>query len=277
MVVEIPRWDNAKLETTKEVPMNPIKHDKNKDGSLRYVPNLFPIHGYPGNYGMIPKTWENPYVLTKSTGTYGDNDPIDVLELGCEVGYPGQIKQVKVLGGLILVDEGKTDWKIFTIDIRDPLASSMNDLNDIEAQYPGFVEVVRKWYTVYKIPKTGKPNTLGLDGKCIDKDEATKKILEMHEYWKMLINGTIAEADAKGIQRFTMTTVGSPYQVGPSSPQVQSVPEADPQPYTKPGVTVEKWTYLPAEWQFVDKEAKDDDNDILESLHISNVLKSALD
>lgn len=106
--------------------MNPIKHDKNKDGSLRYVPNLFPINGYPANYGMIPKTWEDPYVLTESTKTYGDNDPIDVLELGCEVGFPGQIKQVKVLGGLILVDEGQTDWKIFTIDVRDPLASSMN-------------------------------------------------------------------------------------------------------------------------------------------------------
>ncbi|CDH49093.1 inorganic pyrophosphatase [Lichtheimia corymbifera JMRC:FSU:9682] len=259
MVVEIPRWDNAKLETTKEVVMNPIKHDKNKDGSLRYVPNLFPINGYPANYGMIPKTWEDPYVLTESTKTYGDNDPIDVLELGCEVGFPGQIKQVKVLGGLILVDEGQTDWKIFTIDVRDPLASSMNDLDDIESNYPGFIDMVKNWFTVYKIPSTGKPNTLGFGGECIDKEEATKKVYEMHEYWKRLINGTVAEEDCKGIQRFTTTTVGSPFQVGPSSPQVNSVPEANPQPYTKPGVAVEKWAFLPAEWSFLDK-AKDDDN-----------------
>lgn len=31
------------------------------------------------------QTWENPEVLDKATGFKGDNDPIDVLEIGYKV------------------------------------------------------------------------------------------------------------------------------------------------------------------------------------------------
>lgn len=37
--------------------------------------------------------------------------------------------KVKVLGALALIDEGETDWKIVTIDVEDPLA---NDIVDLE-------------------------------------------------------------------------------------------------------------------------------------------------
>ena len=33
------------------------------------------------NYGMIPQTWENNKIKDKDTGCYGDNDPIDIIEL----------------------------------------------------------------------------------------------------------------------------------------------------------------------------------------------------
>jgi inorganic pyrophosphatase len=39
----------------------------------------------------------------------GDNDPLDVCEIGEAVAYPGQVKQVKVLGTMALLDEGETD------------------------------------------------------------------------------------------------------------------------------------------------------------------------
>jgi inorganic pyrophosphatase len=41
MVVEIPRWTNAKLEICKDEFMNPIKQDTKK-GKLRFVRNCFP-------------------------------------------------------------------------------------------------------------------------------------------------------------------------------------------------------------------------------------------
>jgi inorganic pyrophosphatase len=55
MVVEIPRWTNAKLEISKDKPFNPILQDTKK-GKLRFVRNCFPHHGYIWNYGAFPQT-----------------------------------------------------------------------------------------------------------------------------------------------------------------------------------------------------------------------------
>ncbi|KAI7048142.1 hypothetical protein KC352_g45978, partial [Hortaea werneckii] len=44
MVVEIPRWTNAKQEISKEDTLNPIKQDTKK-GKLRFVRNCFPHKG----------------------------------------------------------------------------------------------------------------------------------------------------------------------------------------------------------------------------------------
>lgn len=54
MIVEIPRWTNAKLEISKEEPFNPIKQDEKK-GRPRFVRNCFPHHGYIWNYGAFPQ------------------------------------------------------------------------------------------------------------------------------------------------------------------------------------------------------------------------------
>lgn len=85
--------------------MNPIKQDVKK-GKPRFVANCFPHHGYIWNYGALPQTWENPEHLDDATGCKGDNDPIDVLEIGYRVAKRGEILQVKILGTLALIDEG---------------------------------------------------------------------------------------------------------------------------------------------------------------------------
>jgi hypothetical protein len=54
MIVEVPRWTNAKMEISKEESFNPIKQDIKK-GRLRYVRNCFPHHGYIWNYGAFPQ------------------------------------------------------------------------------------------------------------------------------------------------------------------------------------------------------------------------------
>lgn len=54
MIVEVPRWTNAKMEISKEESFNPIKQDI-KRGKLRYVRNCFPHHGYIWNYGAFPQ------------------------------------------------------------------------------------------------------------------------------------------------------------------------------------------------------------------------------
>ena len=66
MVVEVPRWTNAKMEIATKEKMNPIKQDVKK-GALRYVANVYPQRGYPWNYGCIPQTWENPKHIDENT------------------------------------------------------------------------------------------------------------------------------------------------------------------------------------------------------------------
>ncbi|EEQ33378.1 inorganic pyrophosphatase [Microsporum canis CBS 113480] len=62
MIVEIPRWTNAKQEISKDDFMNPIKQDTKK-GKLRFVRNCFPHKGYLWNYGAFPRP-ENQFAFS---------------------------------------------------------------------------------------------------------------------------------------------------------------------------------------------------------------------
>ena len=81
MVVEVPRWTNAKMEINLKEKLNPVKQDVKK-GKLRFVANCFPHKGYIWNYGYLPQTWEDPDHVDASTNCKGDNDPVDVCEIG---------------------------------------------------------------------------------------------------------------------------------------------------------------------------------------------------
>uniref|UniRef100_A0A3B1IQJ0 inorganic diphosphatase n=1 Tax=Astyanax mexicanus TaxID=7994 RepID=A0A3B1IQJ0_ASTMX len=186
MVVEVPRWSNAKMEISTKEPLNPIKQDVKK-GKLRYVANVFPHKGYIWNYGALPQTWEDPNHTDKDTGCCGDNDPVDVCEIGSQVCSAGQVIQVKVLGVLALIDEGETDWKIIAINTSDPDAPKLNSIEDVRVSRPGQLEATVDWFRKYKIPD-GKPeNKFAFNGQFKDKDFAIEVIKSTHNYWKALI------------------------------------------------------------------------------------------
>ena len=98
MVVEIPRWTNAKMEINLEKKMNPIIQDLTKDEKRvpRFTSNCFPFRGYIWNYGALPQTWENPDLSDNSTGYKGDGDPIDILEIGNKIQPIGSVVQASV-------------------------------------------------------------------------------------------------------------------------------------------------------------------------------------
>ena len=185
-VVEIPRWTNAKMEVDTRSPLHPIVQDQKK-GKLRFVANSFPHHGYMWNYGCLPQTWEKPGHTDPATGCGGDNDPVDVCEIGGRVARRGEVLEVKVLGVLAMVDDGETDWKVIVIDVDDPLAASLNNMDDVDREMPGFKEATREWFRVYKMAD-GKPeNVFGLDGVFQDPAFAVKIIEETHEFWRKLV------------------------------------------------------------------------------------------
>ncbi|KAI6181222.1 Inorganic diphosphatase [Aphelenchoides besseyi] len=186
MVVEIPRWSNAKMEMATKEPLSPIKQDEKK-GLPRFVHNIFPHKGYIWNYGALPQTWEDPNHKDEATNALGDNDPIDIVEIGQKVQHRGAIVQVKVLGVIALLDEGETDWKLVGIDVNDPAASYINDITDVESEFPGLLSATYEWFKIYKIP-AGKPeNSFGFNGEFKNREFAHEVINQTNAFWKSLI------------------------------------------------------------------------------------------
>lgn len=62
----------------------------------------------------------------------GDNDPVDLVEIGSETLATGSIHQVKPLAVLAMIDDGELDWKVVAIKTSDPKASGVNDVEDVE-------------------------------------------------------------------------------------------------------------------------------------------------
>jgi inorganic pyrophosphatase len=238
MIVEIPRWTNAKQEISKDELLNPIKQDIKK-GKLRFVRNCFPHKGYLWNYGAFPQTWEDPNVVHPETKAKGDNDPLDVCEIGELVGYTGQIKQVKVLGVMALLDEEETDWKVIVIDVNDPLAPKLNDVEDVERHLPGLLRATNEWFRIYKIPD-GKPeNQFAFTGECKNKKYAMDVIHECNEAWEKLITG---KTPAGGIATTNLTVNHSSSRVSPD--QLPPLPQNQELPPAPIDASIDKWFFI---------------------------------
>lgn len=64
--------------------------DTHDDGSMRYY-----MYGNPHfNYGLLPQTYEDPNYL--DNGYRGDDDPLDIIEVGSGPLPIGSIVKVKV-------------------------------------------------------------------------------------------------------------------------------------------------------------------------------------
>jgi inorganic pyrophosphatase len=136
VVVEIPAGTTAKWEVDKA------------DGALRWElrdgrPRVVEYLGYPGNYGMVPRT-----LLPKSAG--GDGDPLDVIVLGPAV-ERGAIVHARLVGVLELLDGGEQDDKLLAVQEGTALAAARS-LAELDAKFHGVTTIVETWFTSYKGP-----------------------------------------------------------------------------------------------------------------------------
>lgn len=92
-----------------------------------------------------------------------------MLDIGHAIGTTGEVKRVKVLGIIGLLDGGETDWKVIAIDLRDALADKVNDIDDVEEYFPGLLDATRDFFRIYKIPDGEEPNEFALSGKFMNK------------------------------------------------------------------------------------------------------------
>jgi len=182
-ICEIPKETSAKMEVATDEASTPIKQDIKK-GNLRFYP-----YNINWNYGLFPQTWEDPGHMDKDCEVAGDNDPVDVVEIGSTQLQMGGVYKVKPLGVYAMIDDGELDWKVITINVDDPKAALVNNVEDIEKEFPGELEKILIWFRDYKMPD-GKPqNKFGYNNKCLDKDFALKVIEETHAFYNNLKTG----------------------------------------------------------------------------------------
>lgn len=110
---------------------------------------------------------------------------------------------LQVLGTLAMIDEGETDWKVIVIDVNDPLAKDLHDIDDVKAKLPDVLEKTVTWFRDYKVPD-GKPqNEFAFGGAFKDAKYARDVIDETHEAWKKLVSGD-SEANGLSIARASL-------------------------------------------------------------------------
>ncbi|KDD76581.1 inorganic pyrophosphatase [Helicosporidium sp. ATCC 50920] len=193
-VSEIPKETSAKFEVATKERRNPIKQDIKK-GKLRHYPM-----NINWNYGLFPQTWEDPKHKHPGIDAQGDNDPVDVVEIGAAPTEVGGIYEVKVLGAYALLDEGELDWKVITIRTDDPKAAEVNSVEDVERVFPGELDRIFVWFRDYKIPDGKGQNQFAFEGKIQSRELALRVIEDTHQSWINLQNGK--RGDTEGLALF---------------------------------------------------------------------------
>jgi len=74
---------------------------------------------YPGDYGIIPRTWSI------------DEDPLDILVLTTKPTFPGCVMVVRPIGVLTTEDENGEDDKILGVPIGDPRFEEVKDVTNV--------------------------------------------------------------------------------------------------------------------------------------------------
>lgn len=172
------------MEISKEKPYNPIVQDVKNN-----KPRVISYGNFPFNYGALPQTYEDPNLALEdfTPVIYGDNDPIDAVEIGDKPIPMGSVRRVKVIGCLGVIDQGEIDWKVLVIDEQNPLANIVTDIAALQEKYPNILDIVYHWFKLYKTAD-GKPeNKFIYDGKWLDRKYAMSVINTGYDRWKHLV------------------------------------------------------------------------------------------
>lgn len=152
MVCEVPMGTRIKYEVSIDDSYgHPIRRDKTREGLPRSYPS-----NIPWNYGMIPRTYEDPTRLhsIEDLKIPGDGDPLDVIDISRRKSGLGEVYGVKVFGALALIDGGELDWKL----IAARAADSETVLHEET------LERIKKWFIDYK---PGSGNTFAYNGSLM--------------------------------------------------------------------------------------------------------------
>ncbi|MCB0208087.1 MAG: inorganic diphosphatase [Anaerolineae bacterium] len=153
-IVEIPKGTRNKYEYGKELGV--IKLDRVLFSSLHY----------PGDYGLIPRTF------------YDDGDPLDIIVMINEPTFPGCVIEARPIGLFKMLDQGAADDKVLAVPARDPIFDDYRDIKDIPRH---FLKEVAHFFEIYKDLEGKRTKPVGWEGADVAK-EAINRAIEL--YWK---------------------------------------------------------------------------------------------
>lgn len=120
---------------------------------------------YPADYGFIPETLA------------GDGDPLDILVIVQEPTFPGCIVPARPVGGLDMVDEKGTDFKIIAVPVGDPRYHHVRTMAALGEHRPKEIEA---FFATYKLLEDKNSDVLGWH----DVDAAKQVIRECRERYR---------------------------------------------------------------------------------------------
>jgi inorganic pyrophosphatase len=138
VVVEIPTGSRNKYEMDHET------------GQIFLDRMLFTSVRYPTDYGFIEGTLA------------GDGDPLDALVFVGEATFPGCRILVRPVGVFRMTDEKGEDEKILCVPLRDPMWSTVHDLNGLPQP---LLDEIEHFFQVYKDLEGHTVSTEGFEGR----------------------------------------------------------------------------------------------------------------
>lgn len=110
----------------------------------------------PTLYGFLPRTYCGPDVAALCpTAEKGDGDPLDICVISERpIARADILLNVRVVGGLRMVDAGEADDKIVAVLHEDPV---WGDVRELDAVPPGLVQRLRHYFMTYKLEPGKQP------------------------------------------------------------------------------------------------------------------------
>jgi inorganic pyrophosphatase len=189
-VNEIPLGALQKFEVMPDAPRNAISEDEKGTNGLKTYG--VPV---PFNYGCFPQTYRDPNDVDAISGVGGDDDPLDVLDLGSTAMDVGAVVRCRALGAVCLIDKGQADWKILTVNVDEdgPLAKARS-IEEVERIMPGRVSEVLGWIDGLK--KNSREGNL--DWQIHGIEQAVDLLERDHASWRRLVHETGSDGRARG-------------------------------------------------------------------------------
>lgn len=169
---EPPRLVHAFVEIS---PFDLVKYEVDKvTGYLRVDRPQRTSSQPPALYGFIPRTYCGPRVAElMPKAKRGDGDPLDICVLSERpITKSEVIINVRVIGGLPMLDDGEADDKIIGVLASDNIWSHVEDIDELPQ---ALVQRLRHYFTTYKVMPGDTGQQVAIDG-IYDRSRAEKVI-----------------------------------------------------------------------------------------------------